>query len=130
MIYVGIDELVTGNICTLNQIGSSSTVIQQISVHAAFGESIVYEPAQYFANLIPDFTATSLTIRTIDSDGEPLNWNGGSWTVTLGIVWSVDVGLSGQEDVTGGRIFRPLLHSTPHDPLQTTSEHQRKRNRN
>ena len=122
-----IDGLNTNNRCSLpgNNYG---TILEKIPVtNTAFGDNIYYEPYMDFPQLLPNFHINTIKIRTLDENGEIINWNDGYWSVTLGLTWSMDLGTSGQEDTTAGRHFRPILHATEHDPLQTQREHKRRR---
>ena len=42
--------------------------------------------------------------------------------MTLSVLHYIDVGSAGIEDSTLGRTFRPYLHGTDHDALQTQHE--------
>ena len=126
-IYIAIDGLNTNNRCSLPG-NSYGTILEKIPfANAAFGDNIYYEPYMDFPQLLPNFHINTIKIRTFDENGQPIDWNDGYWSITLGITWSIDVGSAGQEDTTAGRHFRPLLHATEHDPLRTQQEHKRRR---
>jgi len=126
-IYIVIDGLNTNNRCSLVE-NSYGTILEKVPLQSSkFGDNIYYEPYLDFPQLLPNFHVNTIKIRTLDENGQTIDWNNGYWSITIGITWSIDLGSSGLEDTTAGRHFRPILHSTEHDPLLTQREHKRRR---
>ena len=126
-VYLVMDGINTNNRCSLPG-NTYGTILDKIPLgNSTFGDNIYYEPYNAFPQLIPNFHMNTIKIRTLDENGQTIDWNNGYWSIKLGLTWSIDLGSSGQEDTTGGRHFRPLLHSTEHDPLRTQQEHKRRR---
>jgi hypothetical protein len=122
MIYVCVDQIHTPNRVSLpnNKYG---VVLCEFVNTAAFGDLLHSEPFNPFEYHIPNLKTNTLTVRIVDQDNNPINWNGGYWTLVLGLVY----GTQSQEDPTLGRTFRPLLKRTIHDPLMTSYERAAKR---
>jgi hypothetical protein len=122
-IYVCVDQIRTPNRVTLptNEYG---IVLHEFAVTSSFGEMIRCEPYNNFAYHVPNLKTNTLTVRVIDQFGKPIDWNGGTWTLVLGLEYGTQ---SINEDPTMGRTFRPLLSRTAHDPLTTSHERMLKR---
>ena len=118
MLYICIDQIRTPNRVSLpnNEYG---IVLTEFVVTSSFGDLIHKEPNNDFEYHIPNLKTDTFTVRIIDEFGKPLDWNGGSWILVLGLQYGTH---SINEDPTLGRTFRPMLHKTVHDPLQTSHE--------
>ena len=133
-IYMSIDSITTRNRCACPKLPYGS-VFHKIPNYQSttgalgnfFGNYILYQPIIPSEVYAPGLNLDSITIRLFDDNGNPINWNGGSWTVVVAVKYSVDVGSAGMEDVTLGRNYRPYLQQTQHDPLHTRKEFNRKR---
>ena len=125
-IYISIDQLITRNRCSNNKFTYGS-VFSKIPTNQSFGNTILYEPYSLREIYIPGLQLDALTIRLYDDDGNPIQWNGGHWTVILNITYNIDVGSAGIEDASMGRTYRPYLKRTNHDPLETSREFAHKR---
>ena len=125
MIYVCVDQIRTPNRASLptNEYG---IVLTEFPVTASFGSLILSEPYNNFQYHVPNLKTNTLTVRVIDQDGDPIDWNGGTWILVLGLEYGTQ---SMNEDPTMGRTFRPILHRTTHDALTTSHERALKRNR-
>jgi hypothetical protein len=123
MLYICIDEIRTTNrgSLPLNEFG---IVLTEFVVTRSFGDLINSEPNNSFDFHIPNLKTDTFTVRIMDEFGEPIDWNGGSWTLVLGLEYGT---ISLNEDPTLGRTFRPLLNKTVHDPLHTSHERIAKR---
>ena len=135
-IYVSIDSISTRNRCACRKLpyGSVFAKIPNLStpvgnMGTTFGSYIYYCPAIPQEIYVPGLSLDSMTIRLYDDNGDPIQWNGGRWTITLSVKYAVDLGSAGMEDVTLGRTYRPYLKQTHHDPLETRNEFHRKRAR-
>jgi len=122
-VYVSISGMSTNNRSSTPQ-SSYGSIFACVPFDQNFGNEVIYEPKQKFYNIVPNFQLQNIQIRTIDEFGNAINWNNGSWKINIGIVWSIDLGSAGLEDVTRGRTYRPMLYNTNHDPLQTYEENQ------
>lgn len=133
-IYVTIDSIITRNRSSNPKLpfGSIFARIPTGSTTGAatgFGEIILYEPYISHEVYVPGLNLDQITIRLFDEYGLPIQWNGGHWSMTLSVKHSIDVGSAGIEDSTLGRTYRPYLHGTDHDALQTQHEFHHKKSR-
>ena len=123
MLYVCVDQIRTPNRVTLPY-KEYGVVLQEFPVEAGFGEIIHSSPNNTFEFHIPKLNLSNLTVRIIDQDGTPIQWNGGNWMLVLRMTY----GTQSNEDPTLGRAYRPLLKRTANDALQTSYERAVKRN--
>jgi len=133
-IYVTIDSIITRNRSSnpklpfgaiFARIPTGSTT----GTATGFGQIILYEPYISHDVLVPGLNLDQITIRLFDEYGVPIQWNGGHWSMTLSVKHNIDVGSAGIEDSTLGRTYRPYLHGTDHDALQTQHEFHHKKSR-
>ena len=122
MLYVCIDQIRTPNRVSLPY-KEYGVILQEFAVEAGFGEIIHSRPNQTFEYHIPNLKTTNLTVRIIDQDGVPIQWNGGNWILVL---WLAH-GTKSSEDPSQGRTFRPVLKRTINDALTTSYERDSKR---
>ena len=122
-VYVSISGMSTNNRSSTPQ-SSYGSIFACVPIDQNFGKEVIYEPKQKFYNIVPNFQLQNIQIRTIDEFGNAIQWNNGSWKINIGIVWSIDLGSAGLEDVTRGRTYRPMLYNSNYDPLQTQEENQ------
>jgi len=122
MLYICIDEIRTTNrvALPLNEFG---IVLTEFAVNCSFGDYMYSEP-NTFSYHVPNLKTDTFTVRIMDEFGEAIDWNGGFWTLVLGLEYGTT---SLNEDPTLGRTFRPLLNKTVHDPLHTSHERIAKR---
>ena len=125
MMYVCVDQIRTPNRVSLdsNQYG---IVLSEFINDSSFGSLMFSESYNMSEHHIPNLKNNSITVRIMDDDGSPIDWNGGTWTLVLGLQYGTQ---SHNEDPTLGRTFRPFLSKTVHDPLLTSHERILKRNR-
>lgn len=129
-IYVCVESVRTKNRCS-NHLIPMSNIIAKVPFDAVFGDVYSYLPSLVGEFYVPSLKLDTMTIRLYDEDGKPLFWNGGNWSVTLSVKYSMDAGNTGMEDTSLGRTYRPSFHQEMHDPLMTMQEHsQNKRRRN
>lgn len=122
MLYVCVDQIRTPNRVSLPY-KEYGIVLQEFAVEAGFGEIIHSRPYNTFEYHIPNLKTVNLTVRIIDQDGIPIQWNGGNWILVL---WLAH-GTKSNEDPTLGRTFRPVLKRTSNDALTTSYERDAKR---
>lgn len=125
-IYIVIDQIGGRNRCSSEKF-SFGTVFAKVPTNQNFGGTILYEPSFAQETFAPGLTLDNLTVRLYDDNGNPIDWNGGHWTVILNIMQYIDLGSAGMEDVSLGRTYRPYLKRTQHDALHTAHEFARKR---
>lgn len=133
-IYVTIDSIITRNRSSNPKL-PFGTIFARIPTGSiagtatGFGQIILYEPTVSHEVFVPGLNLDQITIRLFDEYGKSIHWNGGHWSMTLSVLHNIDVGSAGIEDSTLGRTFRPYLHGTDHDALQTQHEFHHKKMR-
>lgn len=125
-IYICIDQMTTRNRCSNSKFAYGS-VLAKIPTNQNFGDTILYEPFDLKEIYLPGLSLDTLTVRLYDDDAQPIQWNGGHWTLIINVAYNIDVGSAGLEDATMGRTYRPYLKRTQHDPLTTSAEFAHKR---
>jgi hypothetical protein len=125
-IYISIDNLRTRNRCSNLKI-SGNTLLAKVPFNASFGDVFSYQlnnpsDGEFY---VPGLKLDSMTVRLVDEDGEPILWNGSTWTLLIHIRYAIDAGSAGFEDSNLGRDYRPILHHEYHDSLQTIKEHKK-----
>lgn len=131
-IYVSIDSIITRNRCSNSKFPFGSIFARiptanTVGTATGFGQIICYEPYESHEIFVPGLNMDQITIRLYDETGNPINWNGGHWSMTLTVRHNIDVGSAGMEDSSLGRTYRPYLQGTDHDQLQTKKEFHHKR---
>ena len=124
-IYISIDGIQTKNKTTLPNIGN---VFATIPVPLLFGSKICHMPYTSFIHNLPNFNLNSLTVRTIDENGELINWNGCFWKLVLGLTWTTDYARESQDRMQD-KMMKPPVFGGYYDPLTTEEEAYRKRAR-
>lgn len=125
-IYICIDQMTTRNRCSNNKFAYGS-VLAKIPTNQNFGNTIIYEPFNLKEIYLPGLCLDAFTVRLYDDDANPIQWNGGHWTLILNVQYNIDVGSAGLEDASMGRTYRPYLKRTQHDPLTTSREYAHKK---
>ena len=125
-IYICVDQMTTKNRCS-NQKFSYGSVLAKIPTNQNFGNTILYEPYNVKELYLPGLSMDTFTVRLYDDNANPIQWNGGHWTLILNVTFNIDVGSAGLEDASMGRTYRPYLKRTLHDPLTTSREFSQKR---
>lgn len=55
--------------------------LETVPVEANFGETIVFEPTQAFAMMVPQLSLQSIDVQIVDEYGQDIDFNGADWSI-------------------------------------------------
>ena len=125
-LYVGIDQIHSNNRVSIFNMSNPHILAKIPTADHSFGEVIQYSNTAPFEQFVSNINWNACQFRIFDENGNSVNWNGGYWTISLGIRFAVDVGARAMQDTTLGRNFRPVVFDAFQDPLRDQNDHQQK----